>query len=72
MTADHPRNLPPPKPRGYFPPKTPGGRENRDRIRHRAGRRKRIELTVERLLQEYAQGRAKASCWDELMKEAAK
>lgn len=44
----------------------------RDRAWRAGGRNKRIAETVDRLIQECAQGRAKASCWDELMKEAAR
>lgn len=57
---------------GRYPPKTDPGRADRDRIRQRAGRNKRIAAEVDRLVAEYAEGRAKASCWDALMKVAAK
>lgn len=70
MTRDP--SAPPLHSPGRFPPKVPGGRENRDRIRQRAGRNKRIAAAVDRLAVEYGQGRAKSSCWDALMKEAAK
>lgn len=51
------------------PPKRPHGRL-RQAMGAKKKRQQRITREVDRLAIEYAQGRAAASCWNELMKAA--